>query len=369
MKNSVFKHEEIMQRAISLSHRGRFTAPPNPWVGCVIVKNGVVIGEGWHERPGEAHAEVIALQQAGDAAKGADLYCTLEPCSHTGKTKPCAEALIVAGVARVFVGTLDPDPLVSGKGIQKLREAGIATEIGLLEKEVKHSLRSYLFQRAEKRPYCVLKLATSVDGRIAAEDGSSQWITPIEARTDAHRLRAESQAILIGSGTAVQDRPSLTVREYTCELDHQPLRVILDTRGRCECVGPLFNTNVAATLFITTESCDGSVIKKWKDSGCEVEIVSTVNGRVSLAEAMQCLQKRAIIQVMIEGGAQVAAECLAQAYVNELHQYIGPKLIGDKGLPCTQGLPFTSLSEALDLKFETVQELGSSVKLHWTLAR
>src|SRR5207302_7203801 len=211
---------------LEVAERGRGSTAPNPIVGAVIEREGEIVGEGWHERRGEAHAEVNALRAAGERARGATLVVTLEPCAHHGRTPPCVDAIIEAGIARVVIGVEDPDPNVSGKGIAALREAGIDVEVGALAEEVAAQLAPYLKHRSTGRPWLVLKLAASVDGRTAAPDGSSEWITGDEARTDAHRLRAESDAVIIGAGTVRADDPSLTVRHVE---GRDPLRVVLGT--------------------------------------------------------------------------------------------------------------------------------------------
>src|SRR5688572_586191 len=245
-----------MAQAVALGERGRLTAAPNPWVGCVVVAaDGQVVGRGFHRRAGEPHAEVHALRQAGDRARGATAYVTLEPCAHQGRTPPCAPALVEAGVSRVVVAVLDPDEKVAGRGIEILRAAGIAVDIGVAAEDAARSLAPYLHHRRTGRPQCLLKTATSTDGRTAAADGTSQWITGPEARADAHRLRAESGAVVVGAGTALADRPMLTFRSLDFEeglTPPQPLRVLIDAAGRVPADGPLFDPTLAPTLVITT---------------------------------------------------------------------------------------------------------------------
>ncbi|HVM39257.1 MAG TPA: bifunctional diaminohydroxyphosphoribosylaminopyrimidine deaminase/5-amino-6-(5-phosphoribosylamino)uracil reductase RibD, partial [Acidimicrobiia bacterium] len=230
-----------MRQAVIEGERGRLGAPPNPWVGAVVVSEGEIVGVGHHARPGSAHGEAAAVSAAGERARGATVYVTLEPCNHHGRTGPCTEALISAGVARVVVGVEDPDALVAGTGIARLREAGIDVAVGVEAATVERSLRPYLHQRSTGRAFCVVKTAVSIDGRTAAADGTSKWITGEAARDDAHALRAASQAIVVGSGTALADAPELTVRRVAAP-PVPPLRVVLDGRGRVPARGPLFDT-------------------------------------------------------------------------------------------------------------------------------
>ena len=263
MTGSRERDEELMAQAVALAARARRRTAPNPWVGAVIVRDGVVVGEGATEPPGGPHAEIVALDAAGNAANGATIYSTLEPCSHQGRTGPCVDALIDVGVARVVVGVEDPDPQVAGTGIGRLRAAGITVDVGIAEAAVAAQLAPYLHHRRTGRPYSVVKSAISIDGVTAAVDGSSQWITGPAARADAHEVRADSQAIVVGSGTALADRPSLTVRDVAEPPDHPPLRVLLDSRGHVPALGPLFDMTLAPTLVITTELAKPARLSEW----------------------------------------------------------------------------------------------------------
>ena len=239
-----------MQQALALANQARWHAPPNPWVGCVIVNNKTVIGKGFTQPPGQAHAEVCALREAQEKAQGATLYVTLEPCSHTGRTPPCTQAIIQAGIKKVVIAQMDPDQRVSGKGIIQLQEAGIEVYQGLCQEQAEISLTPYLYQRRTQLPYTLLKAAVSLDGRLAAVDGTSQWISSPEAREAAHLQRAASQAIVIGAKTALNDQPRLTVRHPTVHPRLAPLRVLLDAKGRVPTEGPLFDQTLAPTLVI-----------------------------------------------------------------------------------------------------------------------
>ncbi|MGH8992828.1 MAG: bifunctional diaminohydroxyphosphoribosylaminopyrimidine deaminase/5-amino-6-(5-phosphoribosylamino)uracil reductase RibD, partial [Acidimicrobiia bacterium] len=292
-----------MAMALDLGEQGRRSAPPNPWVGCVVERDGQVVGTGFHRAPGEPHAEPVALAEAGERARGATAWVTLEPCNHHGRTPPCTDGLIAAGVARVVVAVTDPDPGVTGGGIERLRAAGIAVEVGPGAAAVAASLRPYLHHRTTGRPYCVLKAAASLDGRTAAADGSSQWITGPGAREDTHRLRADSQAVVIGSGTALADRPMLNVR-LAEGVSRQPTRVLLDSTGRVPAAGPLFDPALAPTLVLTTAAAAREAVKGWLEAGADVEVVAATGdgSGVDLAAALAVLGDRGVLQAMVEGG-------------------------------------------------------------------
>jgi len=345
-----------MCQAIEIGHQGRVTAPPNPWVGCVIVKNGKVIGEGFHRTAGEPHAEVHALKQAGAEAAGATAYVTLEPCSHFGRTPPCTNALIQAKIARVVVAIEDPDERVSGKGIALLREAGIEVDVGIAEEEAKRSLAPYLFQRKKGLPYCILKAAITIDGCMAASDRTSQWITGPEARQNAHQLRAESQAIAIGAGTATADHPALTVRESKIIPLIPPLRVLFDRSGKVNVQGSLFNNKLGPLIIFTTEK--GLQIKEtqWKEVGAEIHVVD------SLLQALQILGKQGILQLLVEGGPTLLSSFWKENLAQELVVYTGPRLLGSEGIPLFNTLSIKTIDKSPVLKLISTQQLGNTVK-------
>lgn len=342
---------EAMQLALAEGERARLHAPPNPWVGCIIVKDGTVIGRGHTQPPGGAHAEIMALEEAGPAARGAVVYVTLEPCSHHGRTPPCVKALIAAGVSRVVVGVTDPDPNVSGKGIAALRDAGIE----VIEDVGETNLEPYLHHRRSGRPWVVGKIAGSIDGRTAAADGTSQWITCPQARRDVHRLRAQSQAVLVGSGTALADNPALTARDVPCP--NQPLRVLVDRRGRVSAEGPLFDTTLAPTLV-----CTGSDSRRveWEEAGCDVVTATT------WPEILDELGSRGVIQLLVEGGSTVLGSLAAEGFINELVIYLGPCLLGGEGKPLIE-IPVPTLSSAPKLTLNGVERLGESIRLDYAL--
>lgn len=342
----------FMRWAIRLGEKGRLTAPPNPWVGCILVKDGEILGEGYHMAPGFPHAEVMALEKAGALAKGSTAYVSLEPCPHHGRTPPCVRALIQAGVKKVIIPFADPDPQVSGSGITALRAAGIEVVMGIAKDEAEESLMPYLHHRRTQLPFCVLKSAMSLDGRTAAQDGTSKWITSEEARQDVQLLRAQSQAILIGSETARLDKPQLTVRAF--KLNKQPLRVVLDSAGRLAPEGPLFDPEIAPTLLFTTK-------QTWNKEGIEVIERPKLNLQMVLEE----LGKRDIMQVLVEGGATLHASFLKERRAHRFHLYIGNCLLGVRGNPLIPGLDIKTMEEAPRLKLFRVHRFGSSVRLDY----
>jgi len=379
----VLSDEAAMAEAVALGERGRLTAAPNPWVGCVVVApDGAIAGRGFHRRAGEPHAEVHALREAGDRARGATAYVTLEPCAHQGRTPPCAPALVDAGVSRVVVAVLDPDGRVAGRGVDLLRAAGVTVDVGAGAEAASRSLAPYLHHRRTGRPLCLLKTAASLDGRTAAADGTSQWITGPAARADAHRLRAESGAVVVGAGTALADQPTLTWRNLDFEdglAPPQPLRVLLDAGGRVPPIGPLFDATLAPTLVLTTAAADRETKREWKEAGADVEEIAPASeagaargvrgvprsGGVDLAAALDVLGRRGVLQAMVEGGATVHGAFLRAGLVDRMVVYTGGVVLGDEGVPAFRGPgPFT-LEEASRWRLTAVRRLGDDARLDW----
>ncbi|EFB42427.1 hypothetical protein pah_c008o037 [Parachlamydia acanthamoebae str. Hall's coccus] len=359
-----------MDRALALATQARLLSPPNPWVGAVIVKQGKIVGEGFTQAPGEAHAEIMALRQALHQAENSTLYVTLEPCSHFGKTPPCVNAIIQAKIAHVVIALEDPDPQVSGRGIQKLKEAGISVTVGVEQQRATELLEPYLFQRKTGRPFCVAKAAISLDGRVAASDHTSKWITNELSRQDAQRLRAESQAILIGSGTAKYDHPRLTVRSFSPLPYQAPLRVVLDSRGTLtDLSSPLFNTNLAPTCILTTDRCSTEIRDMWQSHGIESIILSQAkNGEgVDLNEVMKTLGKKGILQVLIEGGATLLGQFMHEQLIQTLHLYIGPKVLGCDGIPLFGSFSPQTLINAPQFQLKETKRLDDCVYLHYRI--
>jgi len=349
----------LMEQAIALGERGRCTAPPNPWVGCVLSKGKEIVAVGYHEKAGLPHAEVNALKAAGDRANGATCTITLEPCCHHGRTPPCTEALIAAKIARVVIGTSDPDPRVAGKGVAALRAAGIEVILGVLKEKVEASLKPYLYHRSHKRPYCILKAAVSLDGKIAAQDGSSQWISTEEARKDAHLLRAASQAILVGSGTALRDDPNLTHRLEGLSAP-QPLRVLLDRKGSVPATGKLADCTLAPTLVVTSDQAPVKWRKSWEERGAEVLVVGELDA------LMELLAGRGVLQLLVEGGSEIMGSFFSAGLVNQLTLYFGPRLIGQTGVPLLP-LSFGSLRESPTVQLDRVERLGQTIRADYSV--
>lgn len=341
-----------MRWAIRLGEKGRISAPPNPWVGCVIVRDGEIVGEGYHVAPGQPHAEICALQAAGILAHGATAYVTLEPCAHQGRTPPCVNSLVEAGIKKVIIPFLDPDSHVSGKGVAALREAGIEVLIGIGREDAAQSLEPYLYHRRTKKPFCVLKSAISVDGKTAAPDGTSKWITGDEARHNVHILRAESQAILIGAGTALMDKPQLTVRGVEAK---QPLRVLLDPKGKVSPQGPLFDLSLAPTLVFTKN------VLEWKKMGIEVAEY------VSLRNVLFELGQRKIVQLLVEGGAHTHSLFVKENFAQKFVVYVGGCVLGSGGKSFLSEVFVPTMSDAPRWRLEDVRRFGNDVRLDYRL--
>jgi diaminohydroxyphosphoribosylaminopyrimidine deaminase/5-amino-6-(5-phosphoribosylamino)uracil reductase len=327
-----FTAEDEKWMDLALERAARGTPSPNPHVGAVVVNRGQVLGVGHHERAGEEHAEVAALREAGERARGATLYVTLEPCNHVGRTPPCTSALIAAGLARVVVGCPDPNPHVPGGGIDALRAAGIRVDVGCREAEARRLIAPWTKFVLEGVPYVSLKLALSLDGRIASRTGASKWVTGPEARARVHLLRAQHDAVMIGIGTALADDPRLTVRDAP---GHSPLRVVLDTKLRLPIAGRLVQTaREVPTWVVCTTDAPSSAEDALVERGVEVlRAPPSAEGRIDPLVALKLLASRGIVTVMIEGGAELAGSVLAGQVVDELHCFIAPMLLGPRGRP------------------------------------
>ena len=349
-----------MARALRLAERGRYTAHPNPVVGCVLVNDGAVVGEGWHRVTGEAHAEVNALQAAGIKSRGATAYVTLEPCSHHGKTPPCAEALIAAGIERVIVAMQDPHQAVAGGGLRLLTEAGITVQTGLMESDAAALNPGFLKRVTAQRPFVRLKLATSLDGATAMANGESQWITGLEARADVHRLRARSGAIMTGIGTVLSDDPSLTVRAKDIETNGlQPLRVVLDSKLRMPLAAGML------TLPGTTLVCCAGDLDKSRLEAANAEVMSfsADEGGVSVDEVLQELATRGVNEVLVEAGARLAGHLLDNDWVDELVIYQAPHIMGSQTMRLVDTPSWTSLADRKSLNITDVRRIGSDTRI------
>ncbi|HET9730519.1 MAG TPA: bifunctional diaminohydroxyphosphoribosylaminopyrimidine deaminase/5-amino-6-(5-phosphoribosylamino)uracil reductase RibD [Acidimicrobiia bacterium] len=364
------RDDEAMRAAIELARGARRHTAPWPAVGCVIVRGGAVVGSGaTGPFPTGPHAEVAALQNAGDRARGATAYSTLEPCNHHTNTPPCTEALIAAGVTRVVVAVDDPDPRVAGRGYERLRSAGIELICGIAREEATRDLRPYLHQRATGHAFAVAKIATSLDGRIAAADGSSQWITGPAARADAHELRADSQAIVVGSGTALADDPSLTVRDADPKPLRAPLRVLLDARGRVPATGQLFD-DAAPTLVCTTNAAPGARIDEWRAAGAKVEMLAAggISG-VDLDAVLTVLAGENVLQALFEGGAGVLGSLVDRGLAQRLVVYVGPTVLGPAAAPSFLTTTVGSIANAPRWHLASVRTIDPDVRLEYEAAR
>lgn len=351
---------EYMQRALRLAERGLYTADPNPRVGCVIVKDNRIVGEGWHQRAGEPHAEILALQQAGAQAAGATVYVTLEPCSHHGKTPPCADALVSAGVSRVIAAMQDPNPEVAGSGFERLREHGIDVDSGLLEQAARSINPGFIKRMESGRPFVRIKMAASLDGRTAMASGESQWISSEAARADVQRLRARSSMILTGVDTVIHDDPSLNVRQSAAQLGiegdvRQPHRVVLDSHSRFPSDAKML-TLEGKTTVLTTKQDDS-------DLSCDVVRLDAVNGRLDLASVMSWLSGLQANEVQVEAGATLCGALLNSKLADEIVVYIAPHIMGcdGRGLFNIPGLEHMADRIRLDIK--DVRQVGKDLRI------
>lgn len=349
---------KYMMRALTLAKKGLGKTQPNPVVGCVIVKNGVIIGEGWHKRAGGPHAEVHALTMAGDAARDADVYVTLEPCSHTGKTPPCCEALIRAGVKRVVAGMGDPNPLVNGKGLRALKKAGIETICGVREEECRAINRPFLKFIATGQPYVTFKCAMTLDGKIASVTGESRWISCEASRTVVHRMRSRSDAIMVGVDTIIADNPHLTVRHVK---GRDPLRVIVDSHLRTpESVSVVSGQLASGTVIATIES-NPKVHAHYLKNGATVLVCNAENGKVDLRDLWARLGKQGIHSILLEGGSRLAGEALRQGLIDECVFFYAPKVIGSDGFSPFAITGITDMSRSIQFRDLSVKRIGTDL--------
>jgi diaminohydroxyphosphoribosylaminopyrimidine deaminase / 5-amino-6-(5-phosphoribosylamino)uracil reductase len=350
-----------MARALYLANKGCYTTDPNPRVGCVLVKNNSIIGEGWHVKAGQAHAEVIALSNATNA-EGATAYVTLEPCSHQGRTPPCCNALITAGISRVVAAMQDPNPLVAGTGLKKLQAAGIDVTCGVLQTDAERLNRGFITRMTHNRPFVCSKLAMSLDGRTAMSSGESKWITSDESRHDVHRLRAEHSAILTGINTVLADNPALNARvDFEVE---QPIRIVLDSQLKMPLNARLIS--VPGRCLILTCSQDSLKHQALEKAGFEVFYFDNQNGRLNLHQVMTFLADQQINTVLIEAGATLNGALLTEQLIDEYIIYMAPCILGDQGrglfaLPALQ-----SMADKQTLKLHEVRHIGTDLRLTLT---
>lgn len=351
--------KKYMELAIELAKRGKGKVNPNPLVGAVVVKNDIIIGQGYHEEFGKAHAEVNAFNSLKESAEGATIYVTLEPCSHYGKTPPCVDRIIENKISKVVIGTLDPNPLVAGRGVKKLKDFGIEVVVGVLEEECKRVAEVFMKYIITKEPFVVLKTAMTLDGKIATESGESKWITCEESRKEVHKLRNELSAIMVGVNTVIKDNPELTCR---IEGGRNPIRVIVDSKLRIPIKSKVINDKLARTIIATTEYASKEKINELNSLGVEVLVAKAKEGRVDLQDLMIKLGESNIDGILLEGGGNLSFSALEEGIVDKLQVYIAPKIIGgEKSKTPVGGRGVEKLSEAIFLKNMTTSYVGEDI--------
>lgn len=351
---------KFMEHALALAEKACGHTSPNPLVGAVIVRDGEIVGEGYHQQAGAAHAEIHALNQAKELAEGATMYVTLEPCCHWGRTPPCTESVIRANLANIFIAMRDPNPRVAGNGIRQLEEAGIAVHVGICEEESRQLNEVFIKYITTQCPFVILKSAISLDGKIATVSGESQWITSEASRLKGHELRAQVDAILVGVGTVLQDNPSLTVRLPEGQ-NEDPIRIIVDSRGRTPPGAKVFNPDSnAGTLIAVTANAPLAQIEALRSAGAEVLIIEQEEGRVCLRALMRELARKEITSVLIEGGGEINAAALQAGIIDKLMFFVAPKLIGGKDAPGPiGGAGIARLAETFELRNVKTSQIGA----------
>ncbi len=348
-------HDYYMRLCLGLARQAIGKTSPNPMVGAVVVRDGQIVGQGFHPQAGQPHAEVYALKEAGELARGATLYVNLEPCNHYGRTPPCTEALISAGVERVVVGMVDPDERVQGRGIQRLREAGIEVVYPVIEAECLRLNEAFVYRSQHKLPLGILKYAMTLDGKIAANSGHSSWVTGPEARQWVHRLRSTCDAVVIGGNTLRRDNPLLTTHGQT---DHNPLRVVMSRSFNLPSQAQLWDTKVAPTVVFTLPEADPLLASQISSLGVEVVRLGTLDPLV----VMQSLYDRGCSVVLWEGGGSLAASAISLGIIQKVYAYIAPKIIGGTGQFSPVGdLGLSLMTEAIDLKDFQLHTIGRDI--------
>lgn len=349
---------KMMKKAISLAVKGVGKTSPNPAVGCVIVRDSIIIGEGWHMKAGTPHAEVHALAAAGKLARGADVYVTLEPCSHFGKTPPCADALIEAGVARVFIGMVDPNPLVSGRGIKRLESAGIPVVSGVLEEECRALNLPFIKHVTTGLPYVTMKSAMTMDGKTAASSGDSKWITCEASRTLVHQLRASADAVMTGSGTLLADDPQLTVRMAE---GRNPVRVVIDSRLKIPVDSRIIADAHDTPVIIATLGRDGAKASELEARGAELLICPEKDGSVDLHDLLRKLGSRGIQSILLEGGERLCGEMLRLNLIDRYMFFYAPKILGGEGKGLFAGPGPHLMQDARPVSVKKMSMIGSDI--------
>jgi diaminohydroxyphosphoribosylaminopyrimidine deaminase / 5-amino-6-(5-phosphoribosylamino)uracil reductase len=350
-----------MTRALELARLGIYSTPPNPAVGCVLVRDGRVIGEGHHRRTGGPHAEVHAIEAAGEVARGATAYVNLEPCSHFGRTPPCTRALLAAGVTRVVCALRDPDPRVAGGGLEELTRAGVAVESGLLASDAAELNRGFLRRMSSGRPWVTLKIGASLDGRTALADGVSRWITGEAARADVQRLRARASAVVTGIGTVLADNPKLTVRDPGLELlGRRPLRVVLDSRLRIPVTARVLDESAPAIVFTTQAAPDTSA---FGERSIRIETLPGRDGRIDLAALLDRLGALECNEILVEAGPALAGAFLEDRRVDEFVLYVAPCVLGDAARPMFRLPPLERMTDRYDFRVHDADRIGDDLRV------
>jgi diaminohydroxyphosphoribosylaminopyrimidine deaminase/5-amino-6-(5-phosphoribosylamino)uracil reductase len=351
-----------MKQALELAEKGKGWVSPNPLVGAVIVKDGEVIGEGWHAKFGGPHAEAVALAIAGEDAKDATLYVNLEPCSHYGKTPPCADAIIRHKLARVVVAMKDPNPKVAGRGIKRIREAGIVVEVGLMEEEAKSLNRSFIHFITHRTPYCVMKTAVTLDGKTGTTTGDSQWISGEASRVEVHRMRHEMDAILVGTGTALADNPRLTARLEGRVA--QPIRVVLDQLGELPRTHHLLANGEAKTIWVVGKHAMAHLELEAIASHVEIMAVNEADDHLDLQELFENLGQKNIASILLESGGGLNAAMLEAGLVEEVVIFMAPKIVGgEKAKTAVEGLGIPVLANCVKLQFDEIRPIGQDLMI------
>lgn len=365
---------EMMRHAIALAENGLYSTKPNPAVGCVITQEKRIIATGWHQKAGQPHAERVALAQAEESVEGATVYVTLEPCSHFGKTPPCADALVEAKVSRVVVAMQDPNPQVSGQGIERLRLAGIKVDVGLLKSEAEKLNEGFIYTMTKARPYVRLKIACSLDGRTAMSDGESQWITGDEARFEVHKMRARHGAVITGIGTVLADDPSLNVRLDEAVLKEMnlneeganPIRVVLDANLSVRLDAKMLSQTGRTLLMTSKQTAEQNpvLVEKIYQAGGEVVAVAAEEDRLDIESVLQYLYEvEQVRDVMVEAGAVVAGAFVESGFVNEIHAFMAPVLMGNHAKPMFALPSVQTMSDKVCFEFDSVKQVGKDLHL------
>jgi diaminohydroxyphosphoribosylaminopyrimidine deaminase/5-amino-6-(5-phosphoribosylamino)uracil reductase len=353
--------EQWMKRVLRLAEKGKGRTSPNPMVGAILVKGDKLVGEGYHVKAGEAHAEVVALQRAREKARGAILYLNLEPCTHYGKTPPCAPQVIQAGVKRVIIGMEDPNPLVKGKGVEILKRAGVDVEVGILEKECRRLNEAFCKYILKKEPFVILKAATTLDGKIATRNGDSKWISGEASRRFVHKLRNQVDGVLVGIGTVLKDDPLLTAR---IRGGRDPYRIILDSRLKISEEARVIGTSPSRAIIVTTELAPRDKIERLEKRGVQILIFGSKEERINLRSCLSKLGEMGMMNLMVEGGSEVNGSFLDEGLIDKVLLFLSPKLIGDhQALGIFGGRGVSNLQEAIALKEMKTRRIGEDMLL------